>query len=214
MEDEINLLDYWRVIQNYRKMILSIVIIFGLFSLIYSYLQPKLYKASSTILLVDTGTGGLASALAAVPFLSGGMSGAGSDLKIIPILKSATLAKSVSTATNIKSYEKLMSAVDAERDISGLLTIFVEWPNPNEAAIIANAYVEQLGKFLNNRSLNINYLAIDQAIAPKNIFKPKIKQDFIIACIAGLFFAVSLSFFLNFVEKSKVKFSSQKPRRL
>ena len=62
MEDEINLLDYWRVVVKRRWLIVGLALVCAFSVLAYSLMQPRLYKATATIMPVDTGGGGLASA--------------------------------------------------------------------------------------------------------------------------------------------------------
>ena len=63
MDDEINLLDYWRVVVKRRKLIISLTLICAIIALINSLMQPKLYKATANIMPVDSGGGGLSAAL-------------------------------------------------------------------------------------------------------------------------------------------------------
>lgn len=220
MEDEINLLDYWRVVVKRRKLIIWLTVAVVLTTLIYSLLQPKMYKATASIMVVDTGGGGLASALAAVPFLGGvGGGSGGGEGRLIPVLKSTALAKMVTQNLNLQELfpklyqnvkltevEKMQSAAGSlqgaveAKSVEGLLNVSIVWKEPKQAADLANRYVEQLGKFLNTRSLNVNFQVIDPAVAPLSKFKPKTKLNVMIGGILGLFTGVFIAFFLEYLE--------------
>jgi len=218
MDDEINLLDYWRVIVKRKWLIIGLTLICAFSALIYSRMQPKMYKATATIMPVDTGGGGLASALIAMPFL-GNVGGGGGEGKLIPILGSATLARQVAQDLDLKEYfpkladnpnldeeHKLICAVGSlkgaiEARRSGeLLAVSVIWLEPEQAAKLANHYVDQLGKFLNMRSLNVNFQMIDPAVAPGRYFKPRIKKNVMLAGVLGLFMGVFIAFFWEYLE--------------
>src|SRR3972149_3511740 len=65
-EEEINLLDYWRVIWKYRWLTGILCSTSVLAALIFGLLSPKIYESRVTILSPrETGSGGLLSALGA-----------------------------------------------------------------------------------------------------------------------------------------------------
>jgi len=220
MEDEINLLDYWRVLVKRKWLIVGLTLICAFSALIYSVRQPKLYKATATIMTVEGGGGGLASALAAVPFLGGVGGGSGGEAKLAPILQSATLAMQVAQELDLEKFfpeiskmaswtreqklksaaSKLRGAVGA-RSLKGLLGISVLWEEPEQAAELSNCYVFQLGKFLNSRSLNVNFHVIDPAVRPWSVSKPKTKQNVVVGTLLGLFMGVFIVFFWEYLEK-------------
>ena len=220
MDDEINLLDYWRVIVRRKTLIVGLTLICAFLALVFSLTQPKLYKATVTIMPVDTGSGGLASALAAVPFLAVGGS-SGGEAKLMPILESNSLATGVAQGLDINLYlpklakddkmtvaEKtrsfancLRQAVEA-KSRAGLLNVSIIWPKPEQAAFLANRYVEQLGKFLNNRSLNVNFQTIDLAVSPMAKFKPRTKLNTIVGLVLGLFIGIFVAIFLEYLKKA------------
>jgi len=220
MDDEINLLDYWRVIVKRKWLIIGLTLICAFSALVYSLMQPKLYKATATIMTVEGGGGGLASALAAVPFLGGVGGGSGGEAKLAPILQSATLAMQVAQELDLeKFFPKLyqnpkLTEEEKRKTIAaklrggilsgssgGVLGVSMVWSDAENAAEFANRYVEQLGKFLNKRSLNVNFQVIDPAVAPGRYFKPQIKKNVMLAGVLGLFMGVFIAFFWEYLEK-------------
>jgi uncharacterized protein involved in exopolysaccharide biosynthesis len=106
--DEINLLDYWRVIKKYKKMIAAIVAAASVAAVIISLLLPKSFKAEAVIIPVSSKSGGgglsaLASQFGGLASLAGvGLpGGAGDTEKIVAILKSRTLTENVINRENL-----------------------------------------------------------------------------------------------------------------
>ncbi|MBN2569744.1 MAG: hypothetical protein JXB42_09990 [Deltaproteobacteria bacterium] len=100
--EEINLLDYWRVIMKYKKMIAAIVGAASIVAVIASLLMTKIYKAEAVIIPVSSksGSGGLAalaSQFGGLASLAGvNVPGMQDDTqKFVSILKSRTLVEKV-----------------------------------------------------------------------------------------------------------------------
>lgn len=219
MENEISVLDYIRVVLKNKYIIIGLALVLAFSFLVYNLTKPKLYKATASLMIVETSGGGLASALTAVPFLSGGIA-KGSEARLMPIVRSNALALDVlsslspeeyfpelAQSTNYKPKEKEQIMAEAlqgavEPEISeGLFKIAVAWTDPVKAAKLSNLYVSSLGRFLNLRSMNINFQVIDQALPPKNPFKPKVKRSAILGGFLGLFLGIFYSFFLEYFNK-------------
>lgn len=93
MEEEINLLDYWRVLKKRRWVLLAIVSAITLVSIVYALLATKLYQAKVTLMPLGNQTSPLQqSALAG---LLGGMGGGSTGAQLVAILNSRTLAERV-----------------------------------------------------------------------------------------------------------------------
>lgn len=221
MEDEIDLREYLAVIQKRWKMVVFFAVVSGLIAFYNAYSQPKLYKATATLMVTDSGGGGLGSALSSLSFLGGG-GGGGGEGKLTPILKSRALAKEVAKSlelelvfpklggTKLTNDEKLLSAagalqgaVDAKMGASGLFEVSVTWQDPEIAAELANKYVEGLGRFLNYRAFNINFQMIDPAVAPGGAFNRNPKQQALPGLAIGLFAGIFAAFLLEYFGKSK-----------
>jgi len=159
-EEEINLLDYWRVIWKYRWLTGILCSTSVLAALIFGLLSPKIYESRVTILSPrETGSGGLLSALGAAGIAQqiAGVSipslVPNRDL-LISVLKSRLIAKDVVERFNLKERYKtiaLEEVVEAAKNIpkvsatkEGLIEIKVEDTDPKMAADMANFYVERL----------------------------------------------------------------------
>jgi len=165
-EDEINLLDYWRVIWKYKWLIGVLCSTSVIVAMIFGLLAPKIYQSTATIILPkEGGGGGLLSALRA-----SGMAQqiAGISLPsltpnrdiFMSILKSRTLAIKLVTHFNLKGYYNALHIEDAIKSVqgatnvsmskAGLIVIKVEDTDPIMAADIANAYPDHLDRFMAN----------------------------------------------------------------
>ncbi len=161
-EDEINLLDYWRVIWKYKWLIGVLCSTSVIAAMVFGLLSPKIYESTATMLLPKEGRGGgLLSALGAsgiaqqiagisLPSLTPNR-----DL-FISILKSRLMAKDVVERFGLKErYQArtMQHAINAAKGIpkisrtkEGLIEVKVEDTDPKLAADIANFYVEQLDR--------------------------------------------------------------------
>jgi tyrosine-protein kinase Etk/Wzc len=99
--DEINLLDYWRVIRNRRKVIAYIFFISVIFTTVISLLMTPIYQAKATFMPVEASPGRFSTALGAlqnIPFVGGAVGGAlgkSATDKLVNILNSRTVAEDV-----------------------------------------------------------------------------------------------------------------------
>jgi len=163
-DDEINLLDYWRVIWKYKWLIGILCSASVVAAMVFGLLLPKIYESSATILIPKEGGGG--------GFLSTlGASGiaqqiAGVSLPSLTpnrdiftsILKSRTLALKLVAQFNLKDYYKALHLEGAIRALNGatkitvskegLIKIKVEDTDPKMAADIANGYPDHLDRFM------------------------------------------------------------------
>ena len=107
-EDEINLLDYWRVIWKRRKLIGYIVLATVLLTVIVSLCMTNIYRAETVIMPVSAkgGGGGGGGGLAALTSQFGGlpgiaMPGSSSATEIVSLLKSNILGEKVIAQHNL-----------------------------------------------------------------------------------------------------------------
>ena len=80
MEDEINLLDYWRVVRKRWKIIAWTFGVSVVIAAVASLLMTPIYRAATTIMPVESSGGGLSGALqnlGSLPFMGGMMGGGG-----------------------------------------------------------------------------------------------------------------------------------------
>ncbi|MFQ5625675.1 MAG: Wzz/FepE/Etk N-terminal domain-containing protein [Methyloligellaceae bacterium] len=199
-EDEIGLLEYWRVIWSRRKMILAVSFGAALLAAGVSLLMPDIYRAEALLAPVSTeeSKSGLASALGSLGGLASmagiSMGGGGSTEENIAILKSRefiwkfvkdkklmpVLFEDEWDIENKRWQEKdpeeqpgpwdayrlfteqgLMN-VSTDKD-SGLVTVAVEWSDPELAASWSNELVSRLNEYLRQQAIarsdgNLKYL--------------------------------------------------------
>ena len=163
-DDEINLLDYWRVLKKRSWIILGLTFISAFAAGYYSYfILPKIYESTATILAPRESAGGgagLAAALAASgagQFLGGVLPGGGTSRDaFVAILKSRTMAQALADQFNLKEYYKtkfiddtigsLQGATNISVSKEGVISVKVEDKDPKLAADVANAYVTSLDR--------------------------------------------------------------------
>jgi len=165
-EDEINLLDYGRVIWKYKWLIGVLCSTSVIVAMIFGLLAPKIYESTATILIPkEGGGGGLLSALGA-----GGIAQQIAGISVpsltpnrdifMSILRSRTLAIKLVAQFNLKDYYKALHLEDAIKSVQGatnvsmskggLIVIKIEDTDPIMAADIANAYPDHLDRFMAN----------------------------------------------------------------
>jgi len=229
-EDEVSLLDYWRVLYRWKWLIILLGLVATGASGFVTYQMPKIYRATTTILPLGTeGAGGLGAALSAIPFAGAlGVSGikTPSDQLLI-ILKSRTLAETIIHQFNLQPHyhpkewdeeknawrpdkekpfledtvKKFQENVSPKSDKNGAVSLTVLDRNPALAADIANSMVSALAEFLNSHSMNINFQTIDPAVTPERKFKPSIRTNVLLAGVLALFVGIFLAFFLEYIKR-------------
>lgn len=163
-DDEINLLDYWRVIWRHKWLIGVLCFASILGALTFSLYSPKIYESTATILTPREGGGSnLLSALGASG-LAQQIAGIGipsltpnRDV-FISILKSRTIAEEMVSQFKLKDYYKSKHAEDAIKSLQdatkvslskeGVISVKVEDTDPKMAADIANAYTDHLDRLV------------------------------------------------------------------
>jgi len=162
--DEVNLLDYWRVLRKQGWMILGLIFVSVFTTGFYSYYRmAKIYESTASILSPkESGGGGtgLAAALGAsgaAQFLGGLLPPTGTNRDaFVAILKSRTMAQELVNRFSLKEYYKakytedtikgLQGATDISVSKEGVISVKVEDKDPKLAADIANAYVTNLDR--------------------------------------------------------------------
>lgn len=164
--DEINLLDCWRVLVK-RKRLIGFVMGGGFVaSLIISFLLPKIY-ASATSILPPQQENSLAAGMAASQLaggfggFSGGFLGLSSPTDLwVGILKSQTVQDAIINRFDLMNVFEAKAIEDARKALNrmteitkskeDIISIRIEDENPQRAARIANAFVEELDKVNKN----------------------------------------------------------------
>jgi uncharacterized protein involved in exopolysaccharide biosynthesis len=176
MEDEINLLDYWRVIRKRWKMITLIFFTAVVIAAVVSLLMTPIYQAKATLMPIESSGSQFSAALRtleSLPFVSGMVPSGASGDKLIAVLKSRTVAEEVIHALGLidrlfeePDPEEPPTLQDAVRLLSedmteindnkeGLISIAVEHKDPQLAADIANQYTVALQRFLSENALSM-----------------------------------------------------------
>jgi tyrosine-protein kinase Etk/Wzc len=165
-DEEVSLLDYWRVVRKHIRLIIVLYLIAVLVTLGYSLWTPKIYESTATILAPDERGGrslGLATALAAsgvaqaTPGLSMPSLTPQRDI-FVSILKSRTMAQDVVQRFELQERFQVPFLSDAIRHLSGMTTVTlskdgvisvkVQETDPPLAAEIANFYVTRLDQMI------------------------------------------------------------------
>ena len=167
-EEEINLLDYWRVIHKRRKLIGAIVGATFIISIIVSLILPKKYTATASVLPPVQGNSMASSIMSRLPGGLGGLAssflGVSTPVDVwMAILKSQTIRDAIIKRFDLMKVFKVDTMDDARKTLSsmvsinkskeGVISISVEDKNPKRAAAIANAYVEELDRVNKNMTM-------------------------------------------------------------
>jgi uncharacterized protein involved in exopolysaccharide biosynthesis len=161
-EDEISLLDLLQtIVDNLRLLVLGPLAV-GLTALGISFLIPPTYTAKTQFLPPQQQLSAAASMLASLGSL-GGLAGAVSGIKnpadqFLAYMKSVTvqdilierfkLQERYEAKTKFETRLELTNNVRAVSGKDGLISVEVDDTDPNFAADLANAHVEELGKLL------------------------------------------------------------------
>ena len=197
-EDEVNLLDYWRVIRKQRRMLIRLFCSAILLAMVVSLLLPKVYESTASILpQIDSkeGLGGLGSLLALSG--SGGAGGAGALAQGLGItlpgmpatptdiftamLKSRIMADAVIKQFDLMKLYNDKTMQDARKDLESdtkitvskekVIKVTVEAKSPQLASDIANFYVANLDRL--NRTLNVTKSGQNRVFIEKRLVDTK-----------------------------------------
>jgi tyrosine-protein kinase Etk/Wzc len=161
-EDEISLLDLLQtVVDNLRLLVLGPLAV-GLTALGISFLIPPTYTAKTQFLPPQQQQSAAASMLASLGSL-GGLAGAVGGIKnpadqFLAYMKSVTIQDSLIERFKLQERYEVKTKTDARATLTGsvrtasgkdgLISVEVDDKDPNFAAELANAHVEELGKLL------------------------------------------------------------------
>ena len=161
-EQEIELVDYLLVIWRHRFMIVSLCFVAMAVTVAIMLVQPRRYRSSATIVppvailqkqsAVSGGLGGLGGSMLSDIMNSGSIAG-----MYVEILESREVTDAIINQFDLmRVYENVENATKARRELSkntsikttdeGAVKIAVTDLEPNRAAAMANAYVDELDK--------------------------------------------------------------------
>ena len=170
-EEEIDLYELWQRLKKRGKLILGVFLAGTVLSALISFLMTPVYR-SEALLLPVSNQPSVGIAQLASEFL--GIQAGGGDLssKIMAVLKSRTIKERVVKKLNLvdvlldekpEGRDPLKAAVDVlEKMVSvssdrktGAITLRVDYEDPEVAARIAGAYIEELRKILEEKALTV-----------------------------------------------------------
>ena len=100
MEEEINLIDYWRVLMKRKRMIISFIFVAIIASVIYSLMKPNIYRTEVVLFPVEDkenggGVGALLGQFSGLASFAGISLGGSSSEVNLAVLKSRTFLKKI-----------------------------------------------------------------------------------------------------------------------
>lgn len=160
-EDEIGLLDIALVLAESWRTVVYVPLVAALFVLGLTFLIPKTYTATATILpptQQQSASAALAAQLGTFAGLLGGVSGLKNPAdQYVGLLKSRSVYDAIIQRFNLKALYDVRYIEDARKELEkrsrvyagtkdGIISIEVDDHDPSRAATMANAFVEELRK--------------------------------------------------------------------
>lgn len=173
MEEEINILDYVKVIMKWKQFIISFIAIAVTVTVLFCLMTPWKYRARTTILLPSQSDSGIENIVALSSLMSGtaqsnpagiSQSLVGRTRNFPDILRSKTIALMIVDGLALDKYYKvrnkevLIPYIQKSLKVQekkGILTIFATDKDPRLAADIANYAVMALAEF--NKKGNMQF---------------------------------------------------------
>lgn len=165
-----------------KRLIISLMFLFGAAATIYAFTAPFIYRAECRVLPPGAGTGGgLLSQFGALAGLVGSATGkATSGGMAIGILKGDTVVDAIIDKFNLmeewgierrlNARKSVLKTLETEEDTaSGIVTIAWLDKDPQKAAEIANAFVDQL-------QAKLHEIAVNQAQETRMFFEDQMLQ--------------------------------------
>ena len=168
-DDEINLLDLMIVLAKHKKMIMLVTFAAALLAVGYSLLMPNIYTGTAKILPPQSSQSSSVNAIMLAQL--GGLTGAaGAALGLkdpnalyLAMLKSRNIMEKIvrrfdlQTVYEAKTMTDTLNALEKESTISsskdGVIVVEVDDNDPQRAAALANAYIEELNKLMQTFAL-------------------------------------------------------------
>ena len=188
-DDEINLMDLLLVIAKHNRFIIKLTLSVAVLSVVYALLQPNIYTAKTVILPPQQGASTasmLLGQLGGLAGLAGGAAGIKSPNDLhIGMLNSRTIADTLIKRFKLqalweaKTMEATRVALAGGTVIAsgkdGLITIEYSDKDPQFAAIIANAYVEELDRL--NSTLAVTEASRKRLFLEKQLKSSRVNLD-------------------------------------
>ncbi len=179
------LLELLHLLRKHLKLVIALPIVFAIACGVVTLFMPNQYTASTTMYVLsknaDYKSGNAYSDLNAGQLLSN---------DVASIAKSSEVKSAVanSLGTSLSSYDVKVDNSTTTR----VITLSVTGPDPQAAANIANAYVQNISStaqsVMDVQAVNV----IDAASAPTSPSGPKRPLYIVVALLVGLFLAVAI----------------------
>lgn len=179
------LLELLHLLRKHLKLVIALPIVFAIACGVVTLFMPNQYTASTTMYVLsknaDSKSGNAYSDLTAGQLLSN---------DVASIAKSAEVKSAVanSLGTSLSPYDVKVDNSTTTR----VITLSVTGPDPQAAANIANAYVQNISStaqsVMDVQAVNV----IDAASAPTSPSGPKRPLYIVVALLVGLFLAVAI----------------------
>jgi len=191
-DEEVNLLDYWRVIWKRRRLIGGLFMAAVVTALVVSLLLPKIYESTATLLpSLESKEGAGLGALLAATAAGGAAQSLGVSLPGAPatptdifvaMLKSRIMADAVIKQFDLMSLYEAKTMQDTRKALEGdtkitvakekVIKITVEAKSPKLAADMANFYVSNLDRL--NRTLNVSKASQNRAFIERRLAETQV----------------------------------------
>ncbi len=171
-DDEIDLYELWLVLKKRKKLIIGLFLFAVIFTTIISFIMTPIYRSTASVIPVSSSQSPLGSlaGLAAMAGISLGESD--ESQKVMAVLNSRTIKENVIKRLNLidvlldeipedrnplnvalEEFEDMISISQDKK--TGVISISVDYKDPKLAAEIANTYVDELQKILNEKALTV-----------------------------------------------------------
>ncbi len=193
MNEELNILDYIKVIRKWRKFIISFTCAAVILTVLICLVMPWTYRAEATLIIPSQTGKGLESLMAFSTIASGTNINMPPDLtdtsfdmakNFSDILKSRTMSEMLISGLDLKKYfhfrtrEKFISMIQKKikvKEQKGLLKISVDDRNARLAADMANYAVASLDKF--NKKSNMQFAGRMRKFLGEQLAESKLDID-------------------------------------
>ncbi len=172
-EDEIDLYELWQTIKKRKKIIIGLFLFATIATGIISFIMTPIYRSETSVIPVSSKSSPLGSlaGLAAMAGISVG--GGGDSAKIMAVLKSREIKERVINKLNLipvllennipkdripmnvalEVFKRLISI--SENKKTGVIKVSVDYKDPKLAQKIAQAYIKELQKIMNEKNLTV-----------------------------------------------------------
>lgn len=183
-EDDISLLDMAIVLAKRKRLVIRTSLAVPVLALIVSFVLPDMYKASTTIMPPQEDQSGSMAILGQLSGIGGGLAGATLGLKspndlYVGVLKSRTVADSLigrfelqklyDKDTLVETRDKLEDRTSVTAGKEGLIRVEFLDKDPERAAAVASAYIEELELLTRN-------IAVTEASKRRRFFEKQLVE--------------------------------------